>query len=279
MRTFANAPLLLLMRLASTHAMRLPPTPLDARRLILVRHGSVDRSAHEPPIPDGALYGGNLEVPLSETGQQEAIAAAKVIADFAADEGADAVQFVASSPMQRAIFGAEKIAAAVQKHHIGQVRVETYELFREIDRGPIGTGWTMLTREQIAEKWGDDAFDKSCNDPEYGRTFGGEGMGDLRERVLTARDFVLKKVRPGGAAVIVSHMWVTRAMVADALGEDDIQKVDIPTASISVIDYPPDAWPPAIASEPASVPLIGYKPNLGGDAAAEAAAREEQKNQ
>ena len=274
-------PLLLILRsLACTRALRLPPTPLDARRLILVRHGSVDRAAHDPPIPDGALYGGNLEVPLSAKGREEAEAAAAVIAEYAAV--GEEVQFVASSPMQRALYGAEKIASAVQKYHIGQVDIATYELFREIDRGPIGTGWTMLTREEIAEKWGEDAFDRSCNEADFGRTFGGEGMGDLKERVLTARDFVLKKVRPGGAAVIVSHMWVTRAMVADAIGEDDYQKVNIPTASISVIDYGPEAWPPVLATEPASVPVIGYKPSLEGGEGSETvamAAQEEQKSQ
>ena len=42
----------------------------------------------------------------------------------------------------------------------------------------------------------------------------------------------------GGAGVIVSHMWVTRAMVGEALGEDDPTKVEVPTASVSIVDYP-----------------------------------------
>ena len=80
-------------------------------------------------------------------------------------------------------------------------------------------------------------------------------------------------MRDGSAAVIVSHMWVTRAMVADAIGETNYMEVDIPTASISVIDYGPEAWPPSLATEPAQVPVIGYKPEL---ASAEASAAEQQ---
>ena len=45
-------------------------------------------------------------------------------------------------------------------------------------------------------------------------------------------------VPTGSAGVIVSHLWVTRAVVGEALGEANPMKVEIPTASISVIDYP-----------------------------------------
>jgi len=254
---------------ACARAMKLPPVPINAKRLILVRHGSVDRAAHDPPIPDGALYGGNLEVPLSAKGEEEAAAAADLIGEFALEHAPDAISLIASSPMKRAMYGAERIREAVSPHRIGGVGIQSYELFKEIDRGE----WVNLTREQIEEKWGKDAFDRSVLEPEYGRTFGGEGMGDLTERVLTARDHVLRGVRDGSAAVIVSHMWVTRAMVADAIGETNYMKVDIPTASISVIDYGPESWPPSLATEPAQVPIIGYKPKL---ASAEASAAEQQ---
>ena len=235
-------------------AFTLPPIPIDAKRLILVRHGAVARELHDPPIPPGALYGGNLEVPLSKQGEAEAVAAADMIGEFAAS--GEKVQFVASSPMKRALYGADLIAEAIQPHNVGRVDVSTYELLREIERGE----WVNLTREQIAERWGADAFERAALEDDFGHTFGGEGMGDLRDRVLTARDFILKKVRDGGAAVVVSHMWVTRVMVADALGEPSVLNVDIPTASISVIDYGPDAWPPVLATEPASVPVVGFKP-------------------
>ena len=258
--------------------MRLPPTPIDAKRLILVRHGSVDRAAHDPPIKADALYGGNLEVPLSKKGEAEAEAAAALIAQYAESEAPDAVNFIASSPMQRAVFGAEKIVSAVQPHCVGRVPVTTYEALREIDRGD----WVGLTRDEIAAEYGDDAFEKAALDDAFGRSFNGEGMGDLRERVLSARDFILKKVRDGSSAVVVSHMWVTRIMVADAIGEANVMNVDIPTASVSVIDYGPGTWPPALAEEGMvpDVPVIGYKPELQGeDGAVRDAATLEQQSQ
>lgn len=251
---------LFVLHVGATGALTLPPTPFDAKRLILVRHGSVDRAAHEPPIPDGALYGGNLEVPLSAKGKAEAAAAAEVIGQFAADNAPGAVHIIASSPMERAVFGADRIAEAVSPHIIGSIGVSTYPQLKEIDRGD----WVNLTREQIAERYGADAFERAALEDEYGRTFNGEGMGDLRERVMVARDFVLQKLRPGAAAVIVSHMWVTRAMVADALGEDNVLNVDIPTASISVLDYGPTAWPTMLAEELPQVPIVGWKPEAEG---------------
>ena len=49
----------------------------DARRLILVRHGAVDRTRAVPAIKPGGFYGGNVDVPLSAQGEAEALAAAK----------------------------------------------------------------------------------------------------------------------------------------------------------------------------------------------------------
>lgn len=241
----------------------LPPMPMNARRLILVRHGAVDRAAHDPPIKPGSLYGGNLEVPLSDRGQAEAVAAAKVIAEYAESEQPNAIQFVASSPMRRAYFGADQIASAIQPFSVGRVSIAKYEALREIDRGD----WVGLTRDEISAKYGEDAFERSAREDDFGRTFNGEGMGDLRTRVLDAREFILGKVREGSAAVVVSHMWVTRVMVADAIGEPDVLSVDIPTASISVIDYGPGTWPPALVEEglKPDVPMVGMMPYEGGD--------------
>ena len=49
-----------------------------------------------------------------------------------------------------------------------------------------------------------------------------------------------RSVPPGRAAVIVSHLWVTRALIGDVTGERDPLAIDIPTASVSVVDYPAD---------------------------------------
>ena len=239
-------------------SLQLPAVPYDARRLLLVRHGAVSREAHNPPVAPGALYGGDLEVPLSELGEAEAQAAAIFIRD-----GEDDVRDVWSSPMERALFGAKAIQSELRSQVIGGLKLEVSDSLREIGRGQ----WVNKTREQIAAEWGDDAFERCALEDEFGQSFGGEGMGELRERVLNVRDFLLKRCKPGTASVVVSHMWVTRILLADALGESNVLNVDVPTASISVIDYSPESWPPATADEAPSVVVVGHKPPLPSDKA------------
>ena len=79
------------------------------RRVILVRHGAVNREGSDPPIKPGAFYGGNVDVPLSTTGEAEAKAAARLIAA----EHAGEVKKIWSSPMRRALFGARCIGTAL----------------------------------------------------------------------------------------------------------------------------------------------------------------------
>ena len=76
---------------------RLPSLSPHLRRLYLVRHGEV--------IPPGGVHGvhyGDMDVPLSDLGKMEAKAAAKFL------EGYD-IKGVFSSPLSRAVYGAEQI--------------------------------------------------------------------------------------------------------------------------------------------------------------------------
>ena len=127
------------------------------RRAILVRHGAVDRARAEPALKPGAFYGGNVDVPLSKVGEAEALAAARLIA---ADYGAQ-IGTIWSSPMKRARFGARAVGTALAsaaETWSSPLPVEEFEAFREIDRGPIGTGWTDLTPEEIEARDGPDAI-------------------------------------------------------------------------------------------------------------------------
>ena len=81
---------------------------------------------------DEAFYGGNIDVPLSEVGESEAKAAAAYIAKT---HGGD-VCAIFSSPMARARYGAQAIAASLARATIApQLSVHAYEAFREFDRG------------------------------------------------------------------------------------------------------------------------------------------------
>ncbi|KAL3925921.1 MAG: hypothetical protein SGPRY_003533 [Prymnesium sp.] len=257
------------MALVSLLSCALPPRVApDGRRLLLVRHGAVDRTRANPPIKPGGFYGGNVDVPLSAVGESEAIAASNWIAQSQLEE----VRLIWSSPMKRALFGAKAVgtALAVASSTGGEWRppmeIETFEAFREVDRGPIGKGWTDLTKEEIEERDGPKAMERFAleNVPGAFKAInGGEGFCDIRERVLRQRDAMLQQIPLGSAGVIVSHMWVTRAMVGEAIGEANPLKVDIPTASISIIDYK-DGFSAAAFSagecSPPTVHMIGFKP-------------------
>ena len=239
-------------------SIALVPTPPEVRRLVLVRHGAVDREAYN--VRPGALYGGNYDVPLSQTGVAEADAAARYIA---ANENLNrGVRCVASSPMVRALYGAKKIASALSPLVVGGLNVETNELLREIDRGD----WANKTVAEVEAdpRYGGGAYDRCALEDDYGRdVVCGEGIGDMRERVLVARDYVLSGTRPGCASVIVSHMWVTRLILAEALGISNVLELDVPTASVSVIDYKDGSWPISVAQPGlADVVLSGHKPEL-----------------
>ena len=237
----------------------------NARRLILVRHGAVDSTRGDPPIKPGGFYGGNVEVPLSKVGEAEALNAAKMIAA----EHRDEVKGIWSSPMRRALFGARAVGtaiAAAAEVWTPPMQIETDEAFREVDRGPIGIGWTNLTPEEIEVRDGPDAIQNFALEKVPGafrEVNGGEGFCDLQQRVLSKRDACLRALPLGTAGVIVSHMWVTRVMASEALGEANPLKVDVPTASVSVIDYPEGFDREANAAgicPPPVVQYIGRKP-------------------
>ena len=149
------------------------------RRAILVRHGAVDRARAEPALKPGSFYGGNVDVPLSKVGEAEALAAARLIAtDYSAQIGT-----IWSSPMKRARFGARAVGtalAAAAATWSPPLPVEEFEAFREIDRGPIGIGWTGLTPEEIEARDGPDAIWRCVNEQAPGGDLDGAWRGFAR---------------------------------------------------------------------------------------------------
>lgn len=235
----------------------------SARRLVLVRHGAVDRNGVDPPVRPDAFYGGNFDVPLSATGKAEALGAAALIAE----QHGGAVKAIWSSPMRRALFGARATGtalAAAQDEWSPPMEVETFDAFKEIDRGE----WANLTPDEIEAdpRWGEGAILRCARAAEWGPAEnGGEGFCDVRARVLSQRDALLERLPGGATAVVVSHMWVTRAMVGEALGEADPTLVDIPTASVSVVDYPDGFSAAAFAAGTCAAPTVlavGVKPDV-----------------
>lgn len=200
----------------------LPPVEEFSKRLFLVRHGEVIN-----PGGDRSVYYGALDVPLSPLGEEEAKAAGVYLQSFD-------LEFVVSSPLSRAVYGAKQVLArqkGSKNGSTGASDVIQIDGFKELDRG----SWCGKTKEEIGADMMSrfDACDESVT-PE-----GGESYPFLKERVLNARNEVLAKVSAGRSAAIVSHLQVTRCMLSDALDvpTEEMVGLKVATASISCIDY------------------------------------------
>jgi len=220
---------------SSTTDPVLPPLSKTTKRLFLVRHGEV--------IPPGGVYGvlyGALDVPLSPLGELEAKAAASYLEQFD-------LEHVASSPLKRAVFGAQAILN-LQADSKGK-ELKIYQGFSELDRG----AWVGKTKLEI----GDDM--SRFNDCDESVTpEGGESYPFLKKRVLDARDKLLGEISPGRSSAIVSHLQVTRSMLSDALGIpiEKMTELVIKTASITCIDYETNANEPVVH-------FSSFKPDAG----------------
>jgi broad specificity phosphatase PhoE len=242
------------------------PCDCEHRRLILVRHGAVSPESHDPPLRQGAVYGGSYNVPLSEAGVAEAAAIASLISIAHGHE----VRQLCASP--RAMHSGRLIARAVSPLVVGGLPLIASPLLVDIDRG----AWDGLTVPEIEALWGQEAFARCSREDDYGReVVGGEGIGTVRSRSLAMRDAVLQRTRPGTASVLCTHKWVARQILSEALAqvEDHGSQIPVPTASISIVDFPDGTWPldlttaleerGAFFPSERSVPLvrvIGYKP-------------------
>jgi len=218
--------------------------PKDGIRVFLVRHGAVDLTTPGMTFPKNCFYGGH-NVPLSAYGEAEARAAAEMLAD-------ENLDMVFASPLSRAAYGGERVA---EKHGL---KIVLDDRFKEVQRGR----WLGKTRDQINEEFPGD-LDTFANDPTWSG-HGGETYGELSARVLSGLDMILTSAREAKATKIalVSHMWVTKSIVTDAMNilpEDQVkwEEVSIPTASISVLDFPrvPKAKGAALVS-------VGVKPPI-----------------
>jgi len=185
-------------------------------RLFLIRHGAVS-----PPRP-GMFYGGT-EVPLSVEGEAQARRAAAALAT-------EKVDHVVCSPLGRARFGAERVAEIC-----GIGRPEVFEGLREIDRGR----WLGLLPEEIEKQHPGDLKAHEA-DPEAWTGHGGESLGQLRDRVLAVRNGLLERW-DGATVALVSHLWPTRALLADACGWglERWGELRVPTGSVSAIRRDP----------------------------------------
>jgi alpha-ribazole phosphatase len=189
------------------------PDQGDATRVVLVRHAETEESGR------GRCYG-RLDVRLSPQGlrQAQALAAALAGPPLAA---------VYTSPLSRALDTARPIAAAQG------LEPAVIEALAELDFGEVeGLRYDEIESQQP------ELFRAWMDEPARVRFPGGEGLPDLRARVVPA----LAEIRArheGHAVAVVAHGGVIRVVLADALGLEDgaLFRLDQAEGGVSVVDW------------------------------------------
>ncbi|MEU8657125.1 bifunctional RNase H/acid phosphatase [Actinoplanes philippinensis] len=196
-----------------------PPASLtDATRIILVRHG-------ETPLTSQGRYSGRGDVPLTDEGEAQAMAAAGRVAGISRDIAA-----VLSSPLSRCTRTAQLIA-----DEAGGVPVTVMDDLIECDFG----AWEAKTFAEVQEQWPDEMSawlaSTSVAPP------GGESFQAVAKRVRGALATVLSAY-PGKVVVLVSHVSPIKLILRDALAAGDafLHRLFLDAAGVSMMDVWPD---------------------------------------
>ena len=195
-----------------------PPELANATRIILVRHG-------ETAMTRQGRYSGRGDVPLSDEGEAQAMAAGGRVAGLSRD-----VTAVLSSPLRRCTRTAELIAAEV-----GGVPVTVLDSLIECDFGE----WEGLTFAEVQEGWPREMqawLDSTSVAPP-----GGESFQTVAKRVRGALATVIQAY-PGGVVVLVSHVSPIKLILRDALAASDafLHRLFLDAAGVSTMDVWPD---------------------------------------
>ncbi|MDG4765050.1 bifunctional RNase H/acid phosphatase [Solwaraspora sp. WMMD406] len=195
-----------------------PPATATATRLILVRHG-------ETGMNKQSRYSGRGDVPLSEQGVAQAVAAAARIAVIRAK-----VDAIVCSPLVRCVDTARAIAAEV-----GHPTVRTEADLIECDFGD----WEGRTFAEVRERWPAELTSWLAS-TELAPP-GGESFAQVAGRVRRVVRELLGAYR-GKTVVVVSHVSPLKIILRDALGAGDalLHRLYLDPTGISVIDTWPD---------------------------------------
>ncbi|GLY97665.1 bifunctional RNase H/acid phosphatase [Actinoplanes sp. NBRC 103695] len=195
-----------------------PASTEEATRLILVRHG-------ETAYTKEGRYSGRGDIPLSDEGEAQAMAAAGRVAGLARDVAA-----VVTSPLMRCVRTAEIIAAEA-----GSVDVTVLDDLIECDFG----AWEGLTFAEVRQRWPGE-MDAWLDSPAVAPP-GGESFETVAVRARRALGAVLAAY-PGGNVVLVSHVSPLKLILRDALyaGDGFLHRLFLDAAGVSTVDVWPD---------------------------------------
>ena len=185
----------------------------EATRVVLVRHAETEESAR------GRCYG-RLDVRLSPRGLRQAQGLAVALADVP-------LAAVYASPLARAVDTARPVAAARGLEPI------VLDALAELDFGEVeGLRYDEIEAErpELFRAWMDEPA-RVCFP-------GGEGLSDLRVRVLPALEQIRAR-HEREAVAVVAHGGVIRVVLAEALDFEDgaLFRLDQAEGGVSVVDW------------------------------------------
>ncbi len=187
----------------------------DPLTTVLLRHGQTPLSAER-------RFAGRGDIPLTETGELQAKAAAQRLAGRGIDR-------IVTSPLGRAQRTAAAVAAATG------APVEVDDGWLETDFGQ----WEGLSYAEAMERWPDEMTawmgDTSVAPP------GGESFAATSRRVLAALDRLLAGGQPG-TVVVVSHVTPMKTVLRHALLAPPaaLRRMHLDVACLCEIDWYPD---------------------------------------
>jgi 2,3-bisphosphoglycerate-dependent phosphoglycerate mutase len=192
-------------------------------KLVVMRHG-------ESLWNKENKFTGFKDVPLTEKGEEEAIAGGEAMeeAKMIDDEGENIFDGIFTSTLERAIYTAE-LALNIRRD-----RFTMHEDLRERDYGDL----TGLNKAETAKKYGDDQvkiWRRSYDVPPPG----GESLKDVVNRV---RAYFDRKIRPlldeGKNVYIAAHGNTLRALliILKVRTPENINEAEIPTGKPLVFE-------------------------------------------
>ncbi len=187
----------------------------NATKLFLIRHGEVE----EPYL---RVYGGRIDMNLSERGREQAARLARHLDGSPLDA-------IYCSSMKRARQTLEPIEAAFE------IEPEIRDDLREIDFG----AWTGVEWEEVARRHEANVADwlQLLN---AGLVEGAETTVDLQARVTRCLEEIHAR-HAGGSIAVVCHGAVIRAALSRLLRlpMDRMGSIDVGYASVSLIEQGP----------------------------------------
>jgi broad specificity phosphatase PhoE len=181
--------------------------------IYLVRHGQTAWNKEE-------IFRGRTDVPLDETGLKQAELAGEFFTGMK-------IEGIYSSPLSRAFQTAEKIAQFLH------LKVQSLDGLIDMSFG----NWEGRSLREVREM-DRERYRQWREEPHLIRLPGGEGLDEVRIRVMTAMEEVIKK-NPEGNIIFVSHRVVNKVLICAVLGLDNSHfwQIGQDTTAINLIQY------------------------------------------